>query len=172
MYTHDTFLSPLTWRYGSAAMRALWSELHRRRLMRRVWVALARAQVAAGLVTPEQAADLETHQDEVDLERAAAIEARIRHDVVAEVRAYAEQAPTGGPILHLGATSADITDNADALRLRAALALVLERLHELLAVLAGQIEAHTDLRCIAWTHLQPAEPRDGGDGVTVVWLRD
>jgi len=162
MYTHDTFLSPFTWRYGSAAMRQLWSELHRRRLMRRVWVALARAQVAAGLVTPEQADDLAAHQDDVDLERALEIEARTRHDVVAELRTFAEQAPRGGPILHLGATSADITDNADALRLRAALALVLERLHELLAVLADQIEAHADTFCMAWTHLQPAEPTTVG----------
>lgn len=162
MYTQDVFLSPFTWRYGSAEMRRLWSELHRRRLMRRVWVALARAQAAAGLVTPEQAEDLAAHQDEVDLERAAEIESRTRHDVVAEIRVFAEQAPVGGPILHLGATSADITDNADALRLRAALALLLKRLRGLLAALAGQIEAHADRPCMAWTHLQPAEPTTVG----------
>jgi adenylosuccinate lyase len=158
MYTQDTFLSPFTWRYGSTAMRQLWSELHRRRLMRRVWVALAHAQVAADLVTPEQAADLESHQDDVDLERAIAIEARTHHDVVAELRTFAEQAPLGGPVLHLGATSADITDNADALRLRAALEIVLQRLRELLTALAKQIDAHAETPCMAWTHLQPAEP--------------
>ncbi len=162
MYTQDIFLSPFTWRYGSAEMRQIWSELHRRRLMRRVWVALARAQAAAGLVTPAQAQDLEAHQDQVDLERAAEIESHTRHDVVAEIRAFAEQAPLGGPILHLGATSADITDNADALRLRQGLALLLERLRGLLAALAGQIEAHADRLCIAWTHLQPAEPTTVG----------
>jgi adenylosuccinate lyase len=162
MYTHDSFLSPFAWRYGSTEMRQLWSEFHRRRLMRRVWVALARAQAAAGLVTPEQAADLEAQQDNVDLARAAEIEAQTRHDVVAELRAFAEQAPIGGPILHLGATSADITDNVDALRLRAALALVLVRLRELLLVLAGQVEAHAEHCCMAWTHLQPAEPTTVG----------
>jgi adenylosuccinate lyase len=162
VFAHDTFLSPFTWRYGSAEMREVWSELHRRRLMRRVWVTLARAQAAAGLVTPEQAADLEAHQDDVDLERAAAIEARTRHDVVAELRTFAEQAPIGGPILHLGATSADITDNADALRLRQALELILERLRGLLTALAGQIEAHAERPCIGWTHLQPAEPTTVG----------
>jgi len=160
--THDTFLSPFSWRYGSAAMREIWSELHRRRLMRRVWVALARAQVTAGLVTPEQAADLEAHQDDVDLERAVAIEAHTRHDVVAEVRTFAEQAPVGGPILHLGATSADITDDADALRLRQALDLVLERLRGLLTTLADQVESHAGHACMGWTHLQPAEPTTVG----------
>ncbi len=162
MFTHDTFLSPFTWRYGSAEMRELWSEIHRRRLMRRVWVALARAESEFGLVSPEQVADLEAHQDEIDLERALEIEAHTRHDVVAEVRTFAEQAPIGGPILHLGATSADITDDADALRLREALALLVERLGALLSALAAQIEARVEQPCMAWTHLQPAEPTTVG----------
>ena len=162
MFGHDRFVSPFTWRYGSQEMRRLWSEEHRRRLMRRVWVALARAQAEAGLVRPEQVADLEAHQEEIDLERAAEIEARVRHDVVAELRTFAEQCPLGGPILHLGATSADITDNADALRLREALGLLCRELGELLGALAGQIEAHADQPCMAWTHLQPAEPTTVG----------
>ena len=162
MFTHEDFLSPFAWRYGSPEMRQVWSELHRRRLLRRVWVALARAQSEAGLVTPEQVADLEAHQDDVDMERAAEIEAHTRHDLVAELRTFAEQAPLGGPILHLGATSADILDDAEALRLRQALQIVLQRLAELLTALAGQIEARADQICIAWTHLQPAEPTTAG----------
>ncbi len=158
MFTHETFLSPFTWRYGSEEMRRVWSEENRRKLMRRVWVALARVQAEAGLVRPEQVADLEAHQDDVDLRRAAEIERRVRHDVVAELRTFAEQASLGGPILHLGATSADITDNADALRLRQALEILLRRLAELLLALAGQIEARAEQPCLAWTHLQPAEP--------------
>ena len=162
MFTHETFLSPFTWRYGSEEMRRVWSEEHRRRLMRRVWVALARAQAEAGLLRPEQVADLEAHQDDIDLHRAAEIERRVRHDVVAELRTFAEQAPLGGPVLHLGATSADITDNADALRLREALEILLRRLAELLLALAGQIEARAEQPCLAWTHLQPAEPTTVG----------
>jgi adenylosuccinate lyase len=95
----------LTWRYGSEAMRALWSERHKRLLLRRFWVALATAQQEAGLVTAEQVADLRAHQEQIDLERAGQIEAEIRHDLMAEIHTYAEQCPLGGGIIHLGATS-------------------------------------------------------------------
>ncbi|HIQ05971.1 MAG TPA: adenylosuccinate lyase [Anaerolineae bacterium] len=161
-FGHETYLSPLTWRYGSQTMRRVWSELHRRRLFRRVWVALATAQHEAGLVTAEQLADLETHQNDVDIQRAAAIEAEIHHDLMAEVRTYAEQCPVGGSIIHLGATSTDILDNADVLRLREALDLLLESLRELLTKVASQIERYADLPCIGFTHLQPAEPTTVG----------
>ncbi len=162
MFDHETYLSPLTWRYGSAEMRRIWSEAHRRRLLRRVWVALARAQSEAGLVTPEQVADLEVHQDEVDIPRAERLEAELRHDLMAELRVFAEQCPVGGPILHLGATSQDILDNADALRLREGLALLRQRLSDLLDRLAERIEETADWVCMGYTHLQPAEPTTVG----------
>jgi adenylosuccinate lyase len=161
-YTHDTYLSPLTWRYGSEAMRSVWSERQKRRLLRRFWVALAAAQQEAGLVKPEQLADLRAHQEEIDLERAAEIEAEIRHDLMAEIRTYAEQCPVGGGIIHLGATSMDVLDNVEALRLRDALDLLLGKLAGLLRVVAGQIERHARLACMAFTHLQPAEPTTVG----------
>ena len=161
-FTHETYLSPFTWRYGSAEMRALWSETHRRRLLRRVWVALAGAQQRAGLVTSEQLADLRAHQDDVDLVRAAEIEAEIHHDLMAEIRTFAEQCPVGAPIIHLGATSADILDNADALRIRAALDLLLARLAALLDDLADLVESHADRACMGYTHIQPAEPTTVG----------
>jgi adenylosuccinate lyase len=161
-FSYDDYLSPFTWRYGSPEMRRLWSEAHKRRLWRRIWVALAEAQHAAGLVTAEQVADLHAHQDGVDLARAAEIERETRHDLMAEVRAFAEQCPLGGGIIHLGATSADIEDNADVLRMRAALDLVLTRLRELLLVFAGQIETWADAPTMAFTHLQPAEPTTTG----------
>jgi adenylosuccinate lyase len=157
-YTHETYISPFTWRYGSAEMRAVWSEAGKRRLWRRVWVALAAAQAEVGLVTPAQVEDLRAHQDDVNWERAQEIEAELRHDLMAEVRAYAEQCPVGGPIIHLGATSMDIEDNADALRLRQALRLVRERLDAVLTALAERIEAEADTPVMAYTHLQPAEP--------------
>jgi adenylosuccinate lyase len=139
-------------------MRALWSEASKRRLWRRVWVALAAAQAEFGLVTPEQVEDLRAHQDDVNWERAQEFEAELRHDLMAEVCAYAEQCPVGGPIIHLGATSMDIEDNADALRLRQALLLVRERLEAVLIALAERIEAEADTPVMAYTHLQPAEP--------------
>ncbi len=157
-FTHETYLSPFTWRYGSAEMRAIWSEAYKRRLWRRVWVALATAQHRAGLVTAEQVADLRAHQDAVNLARSAEIEREIHHDVMAEVRAFAEQCPLGRGIIHLGATSADVQDNADALRVRESLALVLEGLAILLDELADRIETYADHVCMGFTHLQPAEP--------------
>lgn len=157
-FDHSTFLSPLTWRYGSEEMRRIWSEVYKRRLWRRIWVALAEAQAEQGLVTREQVEDLRAHMDEIDLERAEEIERVIHHDLMAEVRVFAEQCPLGGPIIHLGATSMDIEDNADALRLRESLELIIVRLKELIAGLAEQIERWADTPAMAFTHLQPAEP--------------
>ncbi len=155
---HTLFQSPFTWRYGSHAMRAVWSQAYQRRLWRRVWVALAEAEAEFGLVTAEQAGDVRMRMDDVNLGRAAEIEAEIRHDLMAELRAFAEQCPLGGGILHLGATSADIQDNADALRLRDALDLVLAGLRDALIVVAEQIDRWADVVTIGFTHIQPAEP--------------
>jgi adenylosuccinate lyase len=157
-FDFDTYLSPFTWRYGSLEMRHIWSEAHKRRLWRQIWVALAETQAEFGLVTPEQAADLKSHIDHIDVSRALEIEAEIHHDLIAELRLFAEQAQLGGGVLHLGATSTDIEDNADALRLRQSLDLVLGRLDALLLRFADRIEDYADLALIAFTHLQPAEP--------------
>ncbi len=139
-------------------MRQLWSEEHKRRLWRQIWVALAEVQQTYGLVTAEQAADLRAHVEQVDIVRALEIEAEIHHDLMAEVRAYAEQCPLGGGVIHLGATSMDVEDNADALRLRAALELTLEKLSAVLGLFAAKIEQYAETPLIAFTHLQPAEP--------------
>ncbi len=157
-HDHDTFVSPLSWRYGGPEMRQLWSERQKRLLMRRVWVALATAQHEAGLVSEAQLDDLRRHMDDVDIDRALAIERETRHDVMAEIRTFAEQCPLGGGILHWGATSADITDNVDALRLRAALRLLSRELESLLAALVAKIDRYAGTPVMAYTHLQPAEP--------------
>jgi adenylosuccinate lyase len=156
-FDYETYLSPFTWRYGSAEMRRLWSEAHKRSLWRQVWVALAETQAEYGLVTAEQAADLKAHAEQIDVPRSLEIEAQIHHDLMAELRLFAEQAPLGGGVLHLGATSTDIEDNADVLRLRVN-DLLLPGLEALLVRFAGKIEAFADLPLIAFTHLQPAEP--------------
>lgn len=161
-FTHETYLSPLTWRYGSDEMRGVWSEATKRRLLRRVWVALAEAQCEAGLVTAEQAAELRAHQDDIDIARAEEIEREIRHDLMAEIRTYAEQCPVGGPIIHLGATSMDVLDNVDAIRLRDGLDLILAGLEKTLIALAERIEAEADTPAMAFTHIQPAEPTTVG----------
>jgi len=157
-YTHETFLSPFTWRYGSDEMRQIWSLAYKRRLWRRIWVALAEVQSTVGLVTEEQVADLRSQQDNINIERAHELEQDLRHDLMAEVHTYAEQCPIGGGIIHLGATSMDIEDNADALRLREALALCLRKMHEILSELANLIDKEADHVCMGFTHIQPAEP--------------
>lgn len=143
-------------------MRALWSETHKRRLWRRLWVELARAEHSAGLVTPEQVADLEAHAEQIDVERAEQIEANIHHDLMAEVQAFAEQCPVGGGIIHLGATSADIEDNVDALRIREGLALIEQQTRDLLRAFRDKIAALADHPIMAYTHIQPAEPTTMG----------
>ncbi len=161
-FNHEQYLSPFTWRYGSPAMRAIWSEANKRRVWRRVWLELARAQQAAGLVSAEQVADLAAHVDQIDLARAEAIEAEIQHDLMSEVRTYAEQSPVGGGVIHLGATSADVEDNADVIRLRDSLDLILTGLRDLLCRFARGIEQLADTPTMAFTHIQPAEPTTMG----------
>ncbi len=162
MFTHEMYLSPFAWRYGSPQMRRLWSEVYKRRLWRTIWVALAEAQHSIGLVSAAQLADLRAHKDAVDIARAHAIEAEIHHDLMAELKCYAEQCAIGGGIIHLGATSADIEDNADVLRVRESLALIISQLRDLLRVFAEQIDLTADLATMGFTHLQPAEPTTVG----------
>ena len=161
-YDHEGYLSPLTWRYGSEEMRRIWSEAEKRRLLRRFWVALAEAQAQAGLVTPAQVDDLRAHQEQIDIARATEIEREIRHDLMAEIRTFAEQATLGGGVIHLGATSMDALDNVDALRLQRALDLILARLHTLLTALVARMETEADTSAMAFTHIQPAEPTTVG----------
>ena len=158
MTDYTSYQSPFSWRYGSTEMRHIWSEHHKRLLWRQIWVALAEVQATYGLVRPEQVADLRAHSARIDLPRALEIEAEIQHDLMAEVRAFAEQAAIGGGIIHFGATSMDIEDNADALRLRQGLDLILQSLRQLLTCLASLIQTYAHSSLIAFTHLQPAEP--------------
>ncbi|OGO13083.1 MAG: adenylosuccinate lyase [Chloroflexi bacterium RBG_13_68_17] len=150
--------SPFSNRYGSPEMRGVWSEVAKRRAWRRVWAAVAQAQAAAGLVSPEAVDDLRAHLQDIDLSRAAEIEAVVGHDLQSELQTYAEQCPLGGPILHWGMTSADVQDNADIVRQRAALGLLLRRLREVLLRLAERIDSAADMVVLGYTHLQPAEP--------------
>jgi len=154
-------------------MRRVWSEINKRRLWRRVWVALATAQHHAGLVSTQELADLQAHQEDVDFERAQEIETEIHHDLMAELRTFAEQCLVGGGKLHLGATSMDIEDNADALRLRDSLDLTLASLDALLEVLAAQIERYAATPCLAYTHIQPGRTDDArlpsGPSMRRIW---
>jgi len=156
-FNFDTYLSPLTWRYGSTEMRRLWSETHKRSLWRAVWLALAEVEAQYGFISDEQLGELRAQVISIDIPRAMEIESVIHHDLMAELKTYAEQCPNAGGVLHLGATSMDIEDNADVLRIRESIDLIITRVAELLIEFSNQIERYADTVMIAYTHLQPAE---------------
>ena len=159
-FDHHTFISPFTWRYGSKEMRKVFSEINTRTYWRKIWSSLAEAQSSFGLVSKEEVRDLKSKvtEDHIDLKRSHEIERKIRHDLMSEIKTYAEQAPIGGGKIHLGATSADIEDNTDIIKLAQALDIILTRLLNSLNSITNNIIKYVDLPCIAWTHLQPAEP--------------
>ena len=110
----DRYESPLSSRYASAYMLRLFSAETRVRTWRRLWVALARAEHNLGLpITGEQVAELEAHIEDIDFELAAQREREVRHDVMAHVYTYGKAAPSAAGVIHLGATSCYVTDNAD-----------------------------------------------------------
>lgn len=156
----DAYLSPFTWRYGSRDMRALFSELERRATWRKAWLALSKAEAELGLMDKEELDDIRSAsgRESVDLGSARALEKKIGHDLFAELRTFAAQAKKGGGKLHLGATSADIEDNADIMIYRRAMELVSSRLRGCLRASRAKILEHRGTACMAWTHLQPAEP--------------
>ena len=168
----ERWTSPLGSRYASPAMQRLWSESHRVGLWRRLWLALAEAERELGLPIPDEAlAQLRAHLDDVDLAAAARYERRFRHDVMAHVHAYADQAPAARPFLHLGATSAFVTDNADLVVMRDGLRLLLGRLIAVLSALEGFAIRTADLPCLAYTHFQPAQLTTVGKRTTL-WMQD
>jgi len=168
--------NPLYERYASAEMARLFSAGHRFRTWRRLWIALAACQRELGLpITAEQIAALETVAGDVDLERVAELERRTRHDVVAHLRHFAEQAdrvtPGAGGILHLGATSAFITDNTDVFLMRDALELLAGRLAAAVSALAAFARRTRALPCLAYTHFQPAQLTTAGKRACL-WMQD
>jgi adenylosuccinate lyase len=155
---YSTYASPFSWRYGRAELRSLYSEQTRRRLWRAVWVALAEAQSAQGLIAEAELEDLRANAANVDIEAALEIERTVHHDLMAEIRVFAEQAKRGGGKLHLGATSMDVEDTVETYRLRLALSYIGENLYALLGAFGEKIRVYADLVCMGFTHLQPAEP--------------
>ncbi|HEY8062041.1 MAG TPA: adenylosuccinate lyase [Gemmatimonadales bacterium] len=170
--TESGWQSPLSTRYASPAMQRLWGEPHRIAQWRRVWLALAEAERDLGVAIPDNAlAEMRAHLDDADLDAAAAFEKRFRHDVMAHVHAFGDQAPAARAYLHLGATSAFVTDNADVLIIRDALGLVLSRVLSVIGALRSFAVAHASLPCLAYTHFQPAQLTTVGKRATL-WLQD
>ncbi|MEZ5989888.1 MAG: adenylosuccinate lyase [Planctomycetota bacterium] len=168
----EAYDNPLVTRYAGRAMRELFSARNRALVWRDLWIALAEAQRELGLDIGEgQLNELRAHRDDVDLEAVAAYERDLRHDVMAHVHHYGDQAPSARGILHLGATSCYVTDNADLWIQREALRLVEARLVEVLSRLREQAVRHRDLCCLGYTHFQPAQPTTLGKRITL-WMQD
>ncbi|MCZ6508447.1 MAG: adenylosuccinate lyase, partial [Acidobacteria bacterium] len=159
-------------RYASAEMAAVFSREHRYRTWRRIWVELAGAQKELGLpITDDHLESLEAVADSIDFDRVAEIEHETRHDVVAHLRHFAELAGVAGSILHLGATSAFITDNTDAVLLRESLELLERRLGSVLRALAAFAREHRAVPALAYTHFQPAQLTTVGKRACL-WAQD
>jgi adenylosuccinate lyase len=168
--------NPLITRYAGHSMVELWGPQRKHSTWRRLWLALAEAQAELGLtaddgvtprIAPEQLADLRTHLDDIDFDRAAEHERRLRHDVMAHIHTLGEVAPLGRPIVHLGATSCYVTDNTDLILMREGLGLIRDRLMGVVDELARFAERWKDLPCLGYTHFQPAQPTTVGKRATL-----
>lgn len=168
----DRFESPLATRYASPAMQRAWGPRRRARLWRELWLTLAQVQRELGLPIPEEAlGQMRDRLDDADLTRVREYERRFRHDVMAHVHHFGDQAPAARPFIHLGATSAYVTDNADLLVIRDALRLVLGRLRAVLEALRTFATAHATRPTVAYTHFQPAQLTTVGKRATL-WMQD
>lgn len=168
----DHYESPLGSRYASEYMLRLFSSDMRILTWRRLWVALARAEQELGLpVTKEQVEQLEAHLTDIDYACAAAREKEVRHDVMAHVYAYGKVAPDAAGIIHLGATSCYVTDNADLVIYRQGLVYLKEQLKKVLANLAKFAEEYKAMPTLGYTHYQPAQLVTVGKRATL-WMQD
>ena len=166
------YVSPLSTRYASREMQYLFSEEHKFRTWRKLWIALAKAERQLGLnITEEQIAELEAHAEDINFEVAREREKLVRHDVMSHVYAYGQQCPNAAGIIHLGPTSCYVGDNTDVLILRDASQLVLKKAAQVLRNLGAFARQYKDLPCLGYTHLQPAQLTTVGKRATL-WMNE
>jgi adenylosuccinate lyase len=155
--------NPLMSRYASRQMSQLWGAQRKFSTWRKLWLMLAETEAELGLpITQEQIEELRNHLNDIDFNKAAEYETKLRHDVMAHVHTYGDVCPNARPIIHLGATSCFVTDNADAILLREALTLIRNRLAVVIDRLGRFAWKYRELPCLAFTHLQPAQPTTVG----------
>jgi adenylosuccinate lyase len=168
----DRYESPFSSRYASEYMLELFSADNRYMTWRKLWAALAEAEMKLGLpITEEQVSDLKAHIDDIDYETVKAREKEVRHDVMAHVYAYGKAAPKASGVIHLGATSCYVTDNADLIIYRDALKYVREEVKSLMVNISEFAVKYKDLPTLGYTHYQPAQPVTVGKRATL-WLQD
>lgn len=172
MTDRSSYISPFSTRYASPEMQYLFSNDHKFKTWRGLWISLAKAEQTLGLaITDEQIAELEAHKDDINYDVAEAREKEVRHDVMSHVYAYGKQCPKAEPIIHLGATSCYVGDNTDVIILREASELVLKKCAQVLRNLAAFAEKYKALPCLAYTHLQPAQLTTVGKRATL-WMNE
>lgn len=153
-----SYKSPLSSRYSSEEMQYIFSEDKKFKTWRRLWIALARAEMQLGLpITQEQVTELENNRDNLNLDVAKAREKEVRHDVMSHVYAYGLQCPTAKGIIHLGATSCYVGDNTDVIIMREGLLLIRKKLVNVLKNLSVFADKYADLPTLGFTHFQPAQ---------------
>jgi adenylosuccinate lyase len=164
---------PLSERYASAEMLHIFSPAHRYRVWRSLWLALAEAEAELGLDIPEAAlTEMRRALDQpIDFAKAAEYERRFRHDVMAHVHLFGDDAPAARGVIHLGATSAFVGDNTDLVLHRDGLRLVQARIVRSMAALAEFARSTKDIPTLGFTHFQPAQPTTVGKRATL-WLQD
>ncbi len=168
----DKYESPFSTRYASQYMLRLFSQDMRYQTWRRLWAALARAQMQLGLpITEAQVDELQAHISDIDYDCVRQREEEVHHDVMAHIHAYGKAAPNAAPILHLGATSCYVTDNADLILYRDALLYIRTQLAMLLKKLAGFADAYKNTPALGYTHYQPAQLVTIGKRATL-WMQD
>ncbi len=168
----NRYESPLSSRYASDEMLSLFSPNRKFSTWRRLWVALARAEMELGLpITRAQIDEMEQHLDDINYDTAARKEAELRHDVMAHIHAFGEQCPSAMPILHLGATSCYVGDNTDIILMREGLCLLRDKLVRVLAALADFADRYKALPTLGFTHFQPAQLVTVGKRATL-WMQE
>lgn len=170
---YSTYESPFCTRYASKEMQYIFSADKKFSTWRRLWVALARGEMKLGLknVTQEMVDELEANVDNINYETAEQREKLVRHDVMSHVYAYGQQCPKAAGIIHLGATSCYVGDNTDIIVMRDAMLLVKKKLVNVIANLAKFADSYKDMPCLAYTHLQPAQPTTVGKRATL-WINE
>ena len=173
MTNYETYESPFCTKYASEEMQYVFSAQKKFSTFRKLWVALARAEMELGLgsVTKEQVEELEAHIDDIDFDMAAKEEKELRHDVMAHVHTYGACCPKAKGIIHLGATSCYVGDNTDVIVMRDAMKIIHRKLVNVLSNLASFAEKYKAMPCLAYTHLQPAQLTTVGKRATL-WMNE
>lgn len=169
---HEGYVSSFETRYGSQEMGRIFSPQYKHYTWRRLWIELARGEQHLGLdISNEQIWEMESHASHIPYELVQEIEQETNHDVVAHLRAFASQCPKAAPIIHLGATSAYVVDNTDAMVMESATRTIVRRLRSMIQAMTYLARKYANTPTLAYTHFQPAQPTTFGKRVCM-WIQD